>query len=73
MSSGIRTGVDWGWMMSGCLLGSWRHGTSRPGSVGVVRVARRAAEAVLVIHGETGGGGGASGGSVNGAVGGCGG
>ncbi len=73
MTCGIGTGIDWGWMMSRCLLGSGRHGTGRSGSVRVVGVARRAAQAVLVIHGETGGGGGASGGSVNGAVGGCGG
>ena len=59
--------------MRDCLLGSWRHGTGRSGSVRIVGVARRAAKAVLVIHGETGGGGGASGGSVNGAVGGSGG
>jgi len=59
--------------MSNRLLGSRRHGTGRSGSVWIVGVAGWAAKAVLVVHGETGGGGGASGGSVYGSVGGCGG
>jgi len=49
----------------------WRHGTRRPGGIRIVGIAGWAAEPVLIlIHGETGGGGGAARRGVNDAVGG---